>query len=349
MIVRLATDQEIARWDELLITNPDGGNVFQSVEVAKTKRLNGWLSRHIVAEERIYITVLEKHVLPFGCYWYMIKGPGVGSFTELTDLLPDLMKFAKSQGAFAVKLESEIPESDEAHTALKSAGLVRTSAVQPNSSTVVLNLSPDLEMIMKDLNQKGRHAIHRAERDGVVARAVELTDENMRIMYDLLAATAAGRFESSLRSYDYYQAFWRSFAESGHGSLFFAYLGDQVVASAYCMYLGRKGLYKDGASVRERTAYGASHLLQWEVIKWMKERGVTSYDFCGAPHSTRIDDETHPLYGVGRFKTSFNKSVTDYIGCYDIPVNPSKYKLWQKFGQRVAVSLTYRLKHRQWF
>ncbi|MGB4768733.1 MAG: peptidoglycan bridge formation glycyltransferase FemA/FemB family protein [Candidatus Saccharimonas sp.] len=349
MIIRLATDEEIAQWDDLLARNPDGGNVFQSVEVANTKRLNGWLPRYIVADERLYITVLEKHTLPFGRYWYMIKGPGVGSFTELIDFLPGLTQFAKTQGVFAIKLEPEIAESDEAHAALSAAGLVHTPAVQPNSSTVVLDLSSDLEIVMKELNQKGRHAIHRAERDGVVARAVEVNDENMRIMYDLLASTAAGRFESSLRSYEYYQAFWRSFAETGHGSLFFAYVGDQVVASAYCMYLGYKGLYKDGASVRERVAYGASHLLQWEVIKWMKEHGVTSYDFCGAPHSSRINDETHPLYGVGRFKTSFNKSVTDYIGCYDIPVNPSKYKLWQKFGQRVAVSLTYRLKHRQWF
>lgn len=349
MTIRFATDNEIARWDELLTSNPDGGNVFQSVEVAETKRLNGWLPRFAVVDERLYVTILEKHALPFGCYWYLVKGPGVGSFTELTDLLPDLTQFAKTQGVFAVKLEPEIPESDEAHIALKSVGLVRTPSVQPNSSTVILDLSPDLETIMKDLNQKGRHAIHRAERDGVVARAVELTDENMRIMYDLLASTAAGRFESSLRSYDYYRTFWRSFAETGHGSLFFAYVDDQVVASAYCMYIGHKGLYKDGASVRERVVYGASHLLQWEVVKWMKERGVTSYDFCGAPHSSRINDETHPLYGVGRFKTSFNKSVTDYVGCYDIPVNPSMYKLWQKFGQRLAVSLSYRLHHRQWF
>lgn len=349
MSIRFATDQETEHWDELLTKNPDGGNVFQSTEVAETKRLNGWTSQYLVVDERLYITVLEKKVLPFGRYWYMIKGPGVGSFTELLDLLPSLTEFAKTRGVFAVKIESEIIESDEAHKALVTAGMVRTRAVQPNSSTVMVDLSPDLETVMKDFNQKGRHAIHRAERDGVVARAVEVNDTTMRIMYDLLAATAAGRFESSLRSYDYYRSFWQSFAATGRGSLFFAYVGDQVVASAYCMYLGRNGLYKDGASVRERVVYGASHLLQWEVMKWMKAHGVTTYDFCGAPHSGRINDETHPLYGVGRFKTSFNKFVTDYVGCYDIPVDPHMYKLWQRIGQRVAVSLSYRLHHRQWF
>jgi len=101
--------------------------------------------------------------------------------------------------------------------------------------------------------------------------------------------------------------------------------------------------------MRAKTVYGASHLLQWEVIKWMKDRGVESYDLCGAPHSSRIDDATGSFYGIGRFKTSFNKHVTDYVGCYDMVVRPQAYKLWQRIGQRVTISLHYRLKHDQWF
>ncbi len=81
----------------------------------------------------------------------------------------------------------------------------------------------------------------------------------------------------------------------------------------------------------------------------MKERGVESYDLCGAPHSQEVNNPDIPLYGIGRFKTSFNKHITDYIGAYDLIVNPTKYKLWQKIGQRLAISLSYRLKHRQWF
>ena len=128
MTTRFATAEEIAQWDDLLAKNPDGGNVFQSVEVAETKRLNSWSPRYVVLDA-LYITVLEKRVLPLGRYWYLPKGPGVGSFTELTDLLPELTEFAKSQGVFAVKLEPEIPESPEAHAGLKSLGLVRTPAV----------------------------------------------------------------------------------------------------------------------------------------------------------------------------------------------------------------------------
>ena len=348
MTIRFANDDEIAQWDELITGNPDGGNVFQSTHLAEIKRANGWVPRYIFIDS-LAVTVLEKPVLLHGKFWYLPKGPGITDINTLLPLLPALKEFAAAQGVFAVKIEPEILESDETKAQLLKNGLVHTRAVQPNVSTVVIDLTPTLDEIMAAFNQKGRHAIHRAERDGVTAKPVELTEENMGIMFDLLTETAAGRFESSIRGYEYYKQFWQAFAQGGKGSLFFAYLDGKVVAAAYSMYLGKKGLYKDGASVREKTAYGASHRLQWEIIKWMKDRGVESYDLCGAPHSSQVNDPASPFYGIGRFKTSFNKHITDYVGCYDLVVNPAKYRLWQKIGQRLSVSLAYRLRRQQWF
>lgn len=342
------SDKELEQWDQTLITNPDGGNVFQTVEMAETKRRNGWTPRYLILDG-IAVTVLEKRVTLLGMYWYLPKGPGVTNPTALVALIPKLRAEARRNGVFVVKIESEVIESPEAHQALRSAGLVSTPAVQPNSSTVIIDLAPPLNDIMTGLNQKGRHAIRRAERDGVTVEVVEFSEEHARTMYDLLRATSEGRFETSIRDFAYYRAFWQSFVESGMGSLFFARYEGEIVAAAFSMYLGSKGLYKDGASVRAKTAYGASHLLQWEIITWLKDRGVTSYDLCGAPHSSQINDESHKLYGVGRFKTSFNKHVTDYIGCYDLPIRPLAYQIWQRIGQRVAVSIAYRLRGDQWF
>ena len=348
MNIHVATPDEIQSWDSLLTANPDGGNVFQSQALAETKRLGGWNPRYVVCDN-LPLTVLEKRVPFLGTYWYLPKGPGLITVDGVLNIIPSLKEFATAQGVFAIKIEPEILESEEANRAFEDAGLVHTNAIQPNVSTVIIDLSPSLEQIMASFNQKGRHAIHRAERDGATAEPVDLTDENMRIMYDLLRDTAAGRFESSLRSYEYYKEFWTRFSANDRGGLFFAYVEGKVVAAAFCMYLGKKGLYKDGASIREKTVYGASHLLQWEVIRWMKAHEVESYDLCGAPHSTKALDEHGSFYGIGRFKTSFNKHITDYVGCYDIIVKSRAYALWQRIGQRIVVSLNYRLKHDQWY
>lgn len=332
MTVRFATPDEIHHWNDRIVSNPDGGNVFQGFEFAEQKKLGGWTPRFIVADG-VVITALEKRFL-FHKLWYLPKGPGVTNVRELDVLLPGLKAFARQSGVFAIKIEPELAKKDETLADLLKLGLVKARPIQPNFSTVTLDISGDLDTVLASLNQKGRHAIRRAERDGVTVKRVAANDENCRAMYDLLALTAQGSF--AIRSYNYYKTFWQRYEKAGRGQLFFAYFEGKVVAGAYALVLGKKSTYKDGASVRERTAYGASHLLQWEVIKWAKENGSQLHDFCGAPPSDQINNPDHPHYGIGRFKTSFNKEVTDYVGAYDIVVRPLTYKLWTKIGERLV-------------
>ena len=346
MEIRFATDQEIADWNNKILANPDGGNVFQGYEFAEQKRLGGWNPRYVMAG-KLAVTVLEKKVVGHGKLWYVPKGPGVASPVALGDMLHELQKFAHDHGVFAVKVEPELLKTESALLAFKELGLVPVAPIQPNSSTVLIDLSPSLDTIMANLNQKGRHAIRRAERDGVTVKQVKATEKNCQLFYDLLAETAAGSFV--IRPYEYYQKFWQTYADAGLGQLFFAYFEGKIVAGAYAMVFGAKSTYKDGASIRERTAYGASHLLQWHVIRWAKENGSEVHDLCGAPPSDRINDESHPHYGIGRFKTSFNKHVTDYVGAYDLVVHPRQYAWWTKFGERLAKSYRWRKHHESWY
>jgi lipid II:glycine glycyltransferase (peptidoglycan interpeptide bridge formation enzyme) len=343
MTIRFATQDETAHWNIHILANPDKGNVFQGYEFTQQKKLGGWTPRFVMAGKTA-ITVLEKTVLGLGKLWYLPKGPGVSSVRELDDLLPELRKFALENNVFAVKIEPELKKNSETLADLLKLGLRKVSPIQPNFSTITLDISDDLETVMARLNQKGRHAIRRAERDGVTTKLVPASDENCQKMYDLLRDTAAGSFR--IRSYNYYKTFWQRYEKAKLGQLFFAYFDGEIVAGAYAIAFGKKGTYKDGASVRERTAYGASHLLQWRVIEWMKSKGVTVHDFCGAPPSDQINNPDHPHYGIGRFKTSFNKEVTDYVGAYDLVIKPSSYKLWAKYGERIVLRI-YNYQHHE--
>lgn len=346
MTLRFATDDEIRTWNEQVLANPDGGNVFQGFEFAQQKRMGGWIPRYIIADG-VAITVLEKSIFLLGKLWYLPKGPGITTPPQLGDLLGELREFAARNGVFAVKIEPEIVKSNDALTALSSMELIPVTPVQPNFSTITVDISADLDTVMAKLNQKGRHAIRRAERDGVTIEQVEASESNCATFYGLLAATAAGSF--TIRSYEYYLAFWRRYAKAGLGQLFFAYVEGEVVAGAYAISFGKKSTYKDGASVRERTVYGASHLLQWHVIKWAKEQGSELHDLCGAPPSDQINNSDHKHYGIGRFKTSFNKQVTDYVGAFDCVISPRRYALWRKFGERIVLGLYWRKHHESWY
>lgn len=344
MTIRFASQSEIANWNNLIIANPDKGNVFGSFEFAMQKETGGYKA-HFLIIDNLAVTVLEKKAPIIGKLWYLPKGPGVTTTQELWDILEDLKPFAKQHGVFAIRIEPELPRQQQ--STISRHGLIKSKPIIPNPSTITLDISDSLENILTNLPQKGRHAIKRAERDGVTVKLVESNDKNCKIMYELLSETAKGQF--GIRSYEYFRTFWQRFTAAGYGQLFFAYFDNQIVAGAYAMAYGTKSTYKDGASIRQRTAYGASHLLQWHVIKWAKSRGVLLHDFCGSPPSDEINNPEHPHHGVGLFKTSFNKTVTDYVGCYDLIINPNSYKIWSKLGERIAVRLHYRKHHDSYF
>ena len=330
MSVRFATSEETSRWDSFIISNPDGGNIFSSYEYARQKEAGGYKYRFLFVN-KLAITVLEKNIPPLGKLWYLPKGPNVTRSKPLFDTLNVLKPFAKKQGVCVIRIETELSRTQQ--PTLTRHGLKKAAPIIPNPSTITLNLAPELGDILMSLPQKGRHAIRRAERDGVLVTQVSATEKNCQTMYTLLSKTAEGQF--GIRSYNYYKTFWQRFEKAGYGQLFFASFEGHVVAGAYAMVFGTKSTYKDGASIRKRTAYGASHFLQWRVIEWAKNRGALIHDFCGSPPSDELDNSDHPHYGIGLFKTAFNKTVTDYIGCYDFVISPVRYKAWTKLGERV--------------
>jgi lipid II:glycine glycyltransferase (peptidoglycan interpeptide bridge formation enzyme) len=343
MKLRFATEEEIENWNTIISQNPLGGNILQGKEFAEQKELAGWIVHYIISDTCGF-TVLEKKIPLMGKVWYSPKGPAVASAKELEDLLKELKPFARSHGVFSIKIEPELDHTVD----LTRLNLIKTKPIQYNYATVLIDLSPSIDEILAGLNQKGRHAIRRAERDGVTVKAVEPTEENYAIMYSLFKETASGA-GFTIRPPEYYREFYNRYSAHGNGQLFFAYFEGKVVAGAFAMVQGTKSMYKDGASVRERTAYGASHLLQWEVIKWAKEKGSKEHDLAGVPPITEIKNADHPFYGLGRFKTSFNKTVTEYVGAYDVPIQPLKAKLWHKYIEKIVRRLHFKKYHESYY
>ncbi len=332
---------ETTDWNEHVTTNPDRGNILQGQEFIEQKAEAGWTPRYIQCNDT-YIAAIEKYVPLLGKLWYIPKGPGVATKEQLAELLPELRRFARKQGVFSIKIEPELDHTVD----LSDLKLLKTRPIQYNYATVEIDLSPSLDDIMSSLNQKGRHAIRRAERDGVTVKKVAVTDENCDIMYQLFKETAGGA-GFSIRPASYYRSFYRRYKDNG--GLFFAYFEGRVVAGAFAMVQGQKSMYKDGASVRDRPAYGASHLLQWHVIQWAKAKGSKEHDLAGVPPIAEIKNPNHPFYGLGRFKTSFNKTVTEYVGAYDIPVRSAQAKLWHRYIERLVRRLYFKRHHQSYY
>ena len=337
---RFATAEEIENWDKHVTANPNGGNMLQSAAYASVKNGSGWKVLFLVLESggsSSYNLVLEKRFPVLGRLWYLIKGPDVADPADLKPALQACAAFVRSRklNVFTIKVEPDIIDSGAAQEELQAATLVKAPNIQSNDSTALLDISGTEEEVFKAISSRARNAVRRAEREGCQVVRQEPGPETYRALYELMADTVKAKGSMPLRSYDYYERFWDEFCNRGQGNFFFAYEDGKPSVGAFVINYGGKATYKDGGSTQNRKQYGDSHLVQWTAIRRMQELGCTEYDFCGTPPAARIKDKTHNLYGMGMFKTSFTKTVTDFVGCHDYILSPLRHRLWVNGGEKV--------------
>jgi lipid II:glycine glycyltransferase (peptidoglycan interpeptide bridge formation enzyme) len=342
--MRAATSTEISRWDDLVVRNPDGGHILQSRAWGEFKRRHGWQPLYWLHDEGpqgVAVLVLQRRIPGLGRLWYAPKGPGVCSAADLQPIVEALRKTGR---AFTIKVEPEIVDSQEAVQSLRAIGLLKsTRDVQITRATIVVDLRRDEDALLASFKPKTRYNIRLAARRGVAVTPVPCSDANVDAMYGLMAATRA-RAGFTLRPRDYFAGYWRLHEAAGQGRLFFASWNGEVVAGVYATFLGRKGWYKDGGSTKEHADVMAPHLLQWEVMRWLRERGIESYDLVAVPPRDQLLED-HPLYGLYRFKSGFNETITEFVGTWDRAVDRFRSEVWQSFGERLAHQWVYRAHH----
>ena len=92
-------------------------------------------------------------------------------------------------------------------------------------------------------------------------------------------------------------------------------------------YFGNKAWYLYGASDDVYREFMPNYLIQWHALTNAKEEGYDIYDFFGISGRTDAED---PLHGLYRFKKGFGGEFTEFVGEFDLVVNPLLYGIWTK-------------------
>ncbi|MFI5240339.1 MAG: lipid II:glycine glycyltransferase FemX [Candidatus Saccharimonadia bacterium] len=343
--MRPASAAEKQSWDSLILANPDGGQVFQTKAWGNFKALHNWQPHfyiHDLSSGPVAVMYLVRKLPKFGEIWWAQKGPGVATDTALAELAGTLKP---STNSFMVRLNPSLIKSQVNPTILQSVGLVEAKRdVSPDKSTIIVDLSPSEDDIINSFKQKTRYNIRLAEKRGVSVTPVPPTQVNLEIMYSLLAETSS-RAQFYTRAKSYYLGYWKILADAELGTLMFAQFEGQVLAGLFATHTGTKAWYKDGGSSTEHRNLMAAYLLQWETMRLLKQRGITSYDLVGVPPSDELSPE-NSIYSLYQFKAGFNETITDYINSYDYPVKLTTYLQWDRWGER-AMSAYYMRTKRQ--
>ena len=312
-------------WDSFVAASPEA-HLLQTSHWGRLKSRFGWeVERVAVTNGDAIIAgaqVLYRS-LPLGLTLaYVPKGPLVNWDDEgaVLTLLAALRQAAHRRRAFCLKLEPDVLDDPSLAGQLEGYGFRRSQQTIQPRRTMLVDLSPDLDEILTRMKPKTRYNIRLARRREVVVR--EGIEADLPVFYQLMQLTAT-RDCFSIHSREYYEAVYRIFVPAGLARLLLASYRGRTLAGLMAFAWGRRAWYMYGASSDENRNRMPNYLLQWEAIRWAKERGCLTYDLWGIPdeHEDVLEREflkrSGGLWRVYRFKRGFGGRTIRYLGAYD--------------------------------
>lgn len=313
--------QDHATWDAFNSASPYG-HILQSWEWGAIKAETGWEARRLAlldgSDMRGSAQILLR-TLPYGVgkLAYVPKGP-VLDYTDpaaLRAMLAALRTFADNQRVISLKIEPEVREPNPLVGMILHEGLTLAPPVQMRS-TIWVDLNPSEEQILTRQKQKTRYNIRLAMKKGVEVSSG--SEKDIDIWYQMYQVTAQ-RDGFSIHGIDYYRLVLAMLSRSGMATLLLAHHGGDLLAGIIVFVFGNKAQYMYGASSNEKRNLMAPYLLQWEGMRWAKDRGATIYDLWGIPDNL---EESEDLWGVYRHKRGYGGEIIRYVGAFDLIRSP---------------------------
>lgn len=324
------------QWDTFVAAH---GHFLQSWGWGELKALAGWHPLRValwdgeimVATAQVLRKTVSSLPLALGHLAYIPKGPVLDwqqpalyeTFFALLDT------YLRRQGAIALRWEPDVADDSSEGQALQqylsSRGVHAAPPVQP-LRTIVLDLEPPEECLLAQMKEKWRYNIRLGIRKGVSVRVAQ-SSEDVRSWYQLLQITGE-RDQFGVHNEAYYLRAWETFAPRDELRLLLAEHDGSLLAGIFVSVLGSQAIYLYGASSNEQRQLMPNYVLQWEALRWAKQRGVRLYDFWGIPAT---DSEDEAMSGVYRFKRGWGGRTVSYLGGYEHVYRPMIMGLAHRF------------------
>lgn len=207
-----------------------------------------------------------------------------------------------------IELNGPVDVDGDFRHALRRCGWRAGTAIQP-ARTRQVDLRMEEEVLWSDLRKKWRQYVNKARKEGV--RVVDATVDRLPEFYSIYQETAR-RAGFVIRTYESYLGVWQAFARLGMARLLMAEDRDGAgVATLLVLRVGDRVIEPYGGMTAAGAESRANYLLKWEAIRTSRERGAVSYDMWGLSHE-----------GIERFKSGFGGREIDYIGAWDLVLDP---------------------------
>jgi lipid II:glycine glycyltransferase (peptidoglycan interpeptide bridge formation enzyme) len=163
--------------------------------------------------------------------------------------------------------------------------------------TFVLDLAPAVEELRKKLDAKWRNHLKRAEKNGLNVVAGTGSSQ-YRIFCQIYNQMRTRKTFETTVDVEEFGRIQEDLPESHRMRILICQDQGAPVAGLVTSAMGDSAIYLLGATNDEGLKSQGAYLLQWTMIRWLKERGIRWYDLGG------IDPERNP--GVYSFKRGFS-------------------------------------------
>lgn len=326
MIVREILEEEKESFNQLVLhplQSWEWGE-FRKKTGIKIVRLGTFKGRKLTSGYQVSI-----HPIPHTPYTiiYFPKGPKPDQ-----EMLASLAKLGRQEKAIFVKLEPQVEELEgqETHESLLNYGC---QAGKPlfTKYTFQIDLTKYEEELMLQMKEKTRYNVRLAQRNDVTVKE----DNSLEAFETYLKLTreTTQRQKFYAHSEGYHRLMWETLrpASQGSGQALTTHLltatYQKKILVAWILFVFNKVLYYPyGASSTEHRDVMASNLIMWEAMKFGKKMGCQTFDLWGALGPN--PDPKDPWYGFHRFKEGYGGKLVEFIGTYDLVVNPALYTLY---------------------
>lgn len=295
-------------WGETVIRSRDKKNVFLS-RYGLTDSGNNLKGIFQI------IKVLARR----GTFLHVRHGPVLtdcnsDALKNVIDFLTDLAR--KEKAAF-IRISPLIKPDDILKQIFKKSGFIDSPLQNIDAENCwVLDLDKSEEELLKGMRKTTRYLIRWALKNNVV---ITKTDDfknlkDFQSLYDLTSKRHHFIKHTAIREE------FEIFASSNQALLFKGYYQNKLLAAAIIIFYQNQAIYHHSASIDQKIP--VNYLLQWEVIKEAKKRGLPVYNFWGISPSQK---KNHPWNNLTLFKKGFGGREVVYNHCQDLPLNKFSY------------------------
>lgn len=297
-------------WDRFVAQAPNG-SFPQLTAWAQANAVKGWHVVRIVtdaADGPVGAQILLHRMRP-GPFQrgYATRGPVAGTLDRptLAAFTAAIERQARTLRLSHVVIDPELPPGP-VEGWLRELGWRPLPAIQIDR-TRILDLAVTEDVLWSDLRSSARWSVNKARRTGYT---VEDAGADGLDAFEALYLETAQRvgFEPNAAFREAFSAFDRR----GLARLYLARDPDGVPAATLLLFdCGDRAIERYGASSAAGAAGRANYLVKWEAIRAARARGLVRYDMWGTDHA-----------GVATFKAAFGGVEHQYIGAWELVVNP---------------------------